>query len=179
MATVLNCVFEAGFCSNHASVKYLIEWMMILILVHYPHHMDGFWACFTRVSSLSGSLPTRKHCITGEIVQLFSSIPAQDHDKTKTSICTFLSVLVHFNVIILHLKDKVKPLMFFLRSDNIVFASPTRRFSLFVKGPAFAQSTGHHPAVVFQPQLQCASVCPAGPEEGLELGGVPGRGRSR
>uniref|UniRef100_A0AAQ4PDT1 tRNA (guanosine(18)-2'-O)-methyltransferase TARBP1 n=1 Tax=Gasterosteus aculeatus aculeatus TaxID=481459 RepID=A0AAQ4PDT1_GASAC len=77
VATVLNCVFEAGFCSNHASVKYLIEWMMILILVHYPHHMDGFWACFTR-----------------------------DHDKTKTSICTFLSVLVHFNVIIPHLKDK-------------------------------------------------------------------------
>uniref|UniRef100_A0A8C3G6W9 tRNA (guanosine(18)-2'-O)-methyltransferase TARBP1 n=1 Tax=Cyclopterus lumpus TaxID=8103 RepID=A0A8C3G6W9_CYCLU len=77
VATVLNCVFEAGFCSNHASVKYQIEWMMILILVHYPHHIDSFWACFNR-----------------------------DHDKTKTSICTFLSVLVHFNVIIPHLQDK-------------------------------------------------------------------------
>ncbi|XP_062422564.1 probable methyltransferase TARBP1 isoform X2 [Pungitius pungitius] len=77
VATVLNCVFEAAFCSNHASVKYLIEWMMILILVRYPHHIDSFWACFTR-----------------------------DHDKTKTSICTFLSVLVHFNVIIPNLKDK-------------------------------------------------------------------------
>uniref|UniRef100_A0A8C3ABZ6 tRNA (guanosine(18)-2'-O)-methyltransferase TARBP1 n=1 Tax=Cyclopterus lumpus TaxID=8103 RepID=A0A8C3ABZ6_CYCLU len=73
VATVLNCVFEAGFCSNHASVKYQIEWMMILILVHYPHHIDSFWACFNR---------------------------------TKTSICTFLSVLVHFNVIIPHLQDK-------------------------------------------------------------------------
>jgi len=50
VATLLNCVFEAGFCSNHASVKYQIEWMMILILVHYPHHIDSFWACFNRVS---------------------------------------------------------------------------------------------------------------------------------
>lgn len=36
----------------------------------------------------------------------------QDHEKTKTSSCTFLSVLVHFNVIIPNLKDKVKPFMF-------------------------------------------------------------------
>ncbi|XP_034754517.1 probable methyltransferase TARBP1 isoform X1 [Etheostoma cragini] len=77
VTTVLNCVFEAGFCSNHASVKYLIEWMMILILIRYPQHMDSFWACFNR-----------------------------DHEKTKTSICTFLSVLVHFNVIVPNLKDK-------------------------------------------------------------------------
>ncbi|XP_037639116.1 probable methyltransferase TARBP1 [Sebastes umbrosus] len=77
VATVLNRVFEAGFCSNQASVKYLIEWMMILILIQYPQHMDSFWACFNR-----------------------------DHDKTKTSICTFLSVLVHFNVIIPNLKDE-------------------------------------------------------------------------
>ncbi|XP_059215853.1 probable methyltransferase TARBP1 [Centropristis striata] len=77
VTAVLNHVFEAGFCSNQASVKYLIEWMMILILVRYPHHIDSFWACFSR-----------------------------DHDKTKTSICTFLSVLVHFNVIIPNLEDK-------------------------------------------------------------------------
>ncbi|XP_049927693.1 probable methyltransferase TARBP1 [Epinephelus moara] len=77
VAAVLNSVFEAGFCSNQASVKYLMEWMMILILVRYPQHMDSFWGCFNR-----------------------------DHDKTKTSICTFLSVLVHFNVIIPNLKDK-------------------------------------------------------------------------
>ncbi|XP_044070837.1 probable methyltransferase TARBP1 [Siniperca chuatsi] len=77
VATLLNSVFEAGFCSNQASVKYLIEWMMILILVHYPQHIDSFWACFN-----------------------------MDHEKTKTSSCTFLSVLVHFDVIIPNLKNK-------------------------------------------------------------------------
>ncbi|KAK5610989.1 hypothetical protein CRENBAI_023524 [Crenichthys baileyi] len=76
--TLLNHVFEAGFCSNQASVKYLIEWMMILILVKYPHHVDRFWTCFNL-----------------------------DHEKTKTSICTFLSVLVHFSVIIPHVENKV------------------------------------------------------------------------
>uniref|UniRef100_A0A3Q2DPR5 Probable methyltransferase TARBP1 n=1 Tax=Cyprinodon variegatus TaxID=28743 RepID=A0A3Q2DPR5_CYPVA len=74
-------VFEAGFCSNQPSVKYLIEWMMILILVKYPHHLDRFWTCFSF-----------------------------DHEKTKTSICTFLSVLVHISVIIPHVEDKVDQL---------------------------------------------------------------------
>ncbi|XP_014895082.1 probable methyltransferase TARBP1 [Poecilia latipinna] len=78
VATLVNHVFEAGFCSNQASVKYLIEWMMILILVKYPHHIDKFWSCFNF-----------------------------DHEKTKTSICTFLSVLVHFSVIVPHVEDKV------------------------------------------------------------------------
>ncbi|XP_067379212.1 probable methyltransferase TARBP1 isoform X1 [Channa argus] len=77
VSTFLNHVFEAGFCSNQSSVKYLIEWMMILILFHYPQHMDSFWDCFSK-----------------------------DHEKTKTSICTFLSVLVHFSVIIPNIKDK-------------------------------------------------------------------------
>ncbi|XP_028279026.1 probable methyltransferase TARBP1 [Parambassis ranga] len=77
VATLLNHVFEAGFCSNQASVKYLIEWMMILILVQYPQHINSFWACFN-----------------------------MDHEQTKTSVCTFLSVLVHFNVIIPNIKDK-------------------------------------------------------------------------
>ncbi|XP_019950086.2 probable methyltransferase TARBP1 [Paralichthys olivaceus] len=81
VSTLLNRVFEAGFCSNQASVKYLIEWMMILILTHHPQHMDRFWACFNT-----------------------------DHEKTKTSICTFLSVLVHFNIIIPNLKDKAAQL---------------------------------------------------------------------
>ncbi|TWW78763.1 putative methyltransferase TARBP1 [Takifugu flavidus] len=75
--TVADRVFEAGFCSNQASVKYLIEWMMVLILVYYPHHMDNFWTCFSK-----------------------------DHEKTKTSSCTFLSVLVHFNVIMPKLQDQ-------------------------------------------------------------------------
>uniref|UniRef100_A0A3Q3SXK3 tRNA (guanosine(18)-2'-O)-methyltransferase TARBP1 n=1 Tax=Mastacembelus armatus TaxID=205130 RepID=A0A3Q3SXK3_9TELE len=81
VATLLNHVFEAGFCSNQASVKYLIEWTMILILVHHPQHMDSFWACFN-----------------------------MDHERTKTSICTFLSVLVHFSVIIPNLKNKTAQL---------------------------------------------------------------------
>lgn len=41
-------------------------------------------------------------------------VSVQDHEKTKTSSCTFLSVLVHFNVIIPKLKDEVNSLMFFL-----------------------------------------------------------------
>ncbi|XP_034465006.1 probable methyltransferase TARBP1 [Hippoglossus hippoglossus] len=81
VSTLLNHVFEAGFCSNQASVKYLIEWMMILILTDHPQHMDRFWACFNT-----------------------------DQEKTKTSVCTFLSVLVHFNIIIPNLKDKAEQL---------------------------------------------------------------------
>ncbi|KAM7385725.1 hypothetical protein PAMP_001787 [Pampus punctatissimus] len=71
------CPANVVVTSNQASVKYLIEWMMILILVQYPQHVDSFWACFS-----------------------------MDHERTKTSICTFLSVLVHFNVIIPLLKDQ-------------------------------------------------------------------------
>ncbi|KAM6916473.1 putative methyltransferase TARBP1 [Xenentodon cancila] len=76
--TLLNHVFRAGLCSNQASVKYLIEWTMILILVRYPQHIDSFWTCFNMY-----------------------------HEKTKTSVCTFLSVLVHFSVIVPHLQDEV------------------------------------------------------------------------
>ncbi|XP_024153483.1 probable methyltransferase TARBP1 isoform X2 [Oryzias melastigma] len=76
--TLLKPVFEAGFGSNHASVKYLIEWMMVLILVRCPQHIESLWVCFSKA-----------------------------HEHTKTSICTFLSVLVHLNVIVPHLKDKV------------------------------------------------------------------------
>ncbi|KAM4607139.1 putative methyltransferase TARBP1 [Polymixia lowei] len=77
VATLLNHVFEAAFCSNQASVKYLIEWMMILILVRYPQYIESFWTCFS-----------------------------MDQEKTKTSICTFLSVLVHLNIIMPKLEDK-------------------------------------------------------------------------
>uniref|UniRef100_A0A3Q2DNV6 Probable methyltransferase TARBP1 n=1 Tax=Cyprinodon variegatus TaxID=28743 RepID=A0A3Q2DNV6_CYPVA len=87
VATLLNSVFEAGFCSNQPSVKYLIEWMMILILVKYPHHLDRFWTCFSF-----------------------------DHEKTKTSICTFLSVLVHISVIIPHVDQLRKALDIILQS---------------------------------------------------------------
>ncbi|XP_077352092.1 tRNA (guanosine(18)-2'-O)-methyltransferase TARBP1 isoform X2 [Festucalex cinctus] len=69
--SILNSIFEAGFCSNQASVKYLIEWTIILILVRYPQQIDRFWACFN-----------------------------MHHEGTKTGICTFLAVLVHFAIII-------------------------------------------------------------------------------
>ncbi|XP_035982429.1 LOW QUALITY PROTEIN: probable methyltransferase TARBP1 [Fundulus heteroclitus] len=78
VATLLDHVFEAGFSSNQPSVKYLIEWAMILILVKYPHHLDRFWTCFSL-----------------------------DQEKTKTSVCTFLSVLVHLSVIVPHVEEKV------------------------------------------------------------------------
>ncbi|XP_061692708.1 probable methyltransferase TARBP1 isoform X2 [Syngnathoides biaculeatus] len=76
VASILSSVFEAGFCSNQASVKYMIEWTMILILVHYPKYIDSFWACFN-----------------------------MHHEGTKTGICTFFAVLVHFSVIIPKLQD--------------------------------------------------------------------------
>lgn len=50
VASILSSIFEAGFCSNQASVKYLIEWTVILILVRYPQQIDNFWACFNMVS---------------------------------------------------------------------------------------------------------------------------------
>ena len=49
MASLLGDAFAAGFCSNQASVKYLIEWTMILILLRYPEHMESFWGCFSMV----------------------------------------------------------------------------------------------------------------------------------
>lgn len=73
VTSLVSRVFEAGFCSNQASVKYLIEWMMILILVRYPRHMDAFWACFSMVGSRSGHLSIRKYCSMSETVQLLSS----------------------------------------------------------------------------------------------------------
>ncbi|XP_077438327.1 tRNA (guanosine(18)-2'-O)-methyltransferase TARBP1 isoform X2 [Vanacampus margaritifer] len=76
VASILNSIFEAGFCSNQASVKYLIEWTIILILVRYPQQIDRFWACFN-----------------------------MHHEGTKTGICTFLAVLMHFAVIIPTLND--------------------------------------------------------------------------
>ncbi|XP_043111984.1 probable methyltransferase TARBP1 isoform X2 [Puntigrus tetrazona] len=75
--SVLSHVCEAGFCSNQASVKYLIEWTLILVLHQNPSHIQNLWNCFS-----------------------------VDHEKTKTSICTFLSVLVHLNVLLPVLQDK-------------------------------------------------------------------------
>ncbi|CAM4725685.1 unnamed protein product [Leuciscus chuanchicus] len=44
---VLSHVCEAGFCSNQASVKYLIEWTLILILHLNPSRIQNLWNCFS------------------------------------------------------------------------------------------------------------------------------------
>ncbi|KAJ8248276.1 hypothetical protein GJAV_G00240270 [Gymnothorax javanicus] len=77
--TVLGRVYEAGFCSNQASVKYLIEWILVLIFSKHPALIDSLWACFS-----------------------------VDQEKTKTSICTFLSVLVHLDIILPGVDDKTQ-----------------------------------------------------------------------
>ncbi|XP_028325214.1 probable methyltransferase TARBP1 isoform X2 [Gouania willdenowi] len=81
MDTLSTRVFEAGLCANQPSVKYLIEWMMIVILIRFPQYIETFWNYFNT-----------------------------DHEHTKTSVCTFLSVLVHFNHILPNLKDKAAQL---------------------------------------------------------------------
>lgn len=134
---VLSHVCDAGFCSNQASVKYLIEWTLILILHQYPCHIQNLWNCFSLVSLNSwfitaSSVPNLCHrlnlkltipsfeyffsevqknaCNKMNYVVVFdiSIFVLQDHEKTKTSICTFLSVLVHLNVLLPKLDEKVQ-----------------------------------------------------------------------
>ncbi|NXY47169.1 TARB1 methyltransferase, partial [Ceuthmochares aereus] len=73
----LDKVFQAGFGNNQASVKYIIEWIIILSLHKYPQFLNKFWDCF---------------CYSEE--------------KLKTSICTFLSVLLHFDIILQNTSEK-------------------------------------------------------------------------
>uniref|UniRef100_A0A8C4YJT7 tRNA (guanosine(18)-2'-O)-methyltransferase TARBP1 n=1 Tax=Gopherus evgoodei TaxID=1825980 RepID=A0A8C4YJT7_9SAUR len=77
----LDKIFQAGFGNNQASIKYLIEWIIILILQRYPQCLEKFWNCFSY----------------GE-------------EKLKTSICTFLSVLSHFDIILENTSEK-KPVL--------------------------------------------------------------------
>ncbi|XP_064269887.1 probable methyltransferase TARBP1 isoform X2 [Passer domesticus] len=74
----LDRVFQAGFSNNQASVKYFIEWIVILTLHKYPQFLDKFWDCF-----------------------------CYDEEKLKKSICTFLSVLAHFDIILQNTSEKV------------------------------------------------------------------------
>ncbi|XP_050172508.1 probable methyltransferase TARBP1 isoform X2 [Myiozetetes cayanensis] len=73
----LDKVFQAGFSNNQASVKYFIEWIVILSLHKYPQFLNKFWDCF-----------------------------CYDEEKLKTSICTFLSVLAHFDIILQNTSEK-------------------------------------------------------------------------
>ncbi|XP_042673501.1 probable methyltransferase TARBP1 [Centrocercus urophasianus] len=78
---ILDKVFQAGFSNNQASVKYFIEWIVILSLHKYPQFLNKFWDCF-----------------------------CYDEEKLKTSICTFLSVLSHFDTILQNTLEK-KPIV--------------------------------------------------------------------
>ncbi|NXC77035.1 TARB1 methyltransferase, partial [Anhinga anhinga] len=73
----LDKVFQAGFGNNQASVKYFIEWIVILSLHKYPQFLNKFWDCF-----------------------------CYDEEKLKTSICTFLSVLSHFDIVLQNTSEK-------------------------------------------------------------------------
>uniref|UniRef100_A0A674K605 tRNA (guanosine(18)-2'-O)-methyltransferase TARBP1 n=1 Tax=Terrapene triunguis TaxID=2587831 RepID=A0A674K605_9SAUR len=77
----LDKIFQAGFGNNQASIKYLIEWIIILILHRYPQCLENFWNCF-----------------------------CYGEEKLKTSICTFLSVLSHFDIILENTSEK-KPIL--------------------------------------------------------------------
>uniref|UniRef100_A0A5F9DV97 tRNA (guanosine(18)-2'-O)-methyltransferase TARBP1 n=1 Tax=Oryctolagus cuniculus TaxID=9986 RepID=A0A5F9DV97_RABIT len=74
---IIDKIFQAGFVNNQASIKYFIEWIIILILHKFPQFLPKFWDCLS----------------CGE-------------DKFKTSICTFLSVLTHLDVITQNIPEK-------------------------------------------------------------------------
>ncbi|XP_036210400.1 probable methyltransferase TARBP1 isoform X3 [Myotis myotis] len=74
---IIDKIFQAGFINSQASIKYYIEWIIILILHKFPQFLPKFWDCFS----------------CGE-------------EHLKTSICTFLSVLSHLDIIIQNLPEK-------------------------------------------------------------------------
>ncbi|XP_067844711.1 probable methyltransferase TARBP1 isoform X2 [Heptranchias perlo] len=77
LSSIIETVYQSGLSDNQASVKYLIEWFIILILQKCPDFIDSFWRCFS-----------------------------YNPESTKTSICTFLAVLVHINVILKNTSKK-------------------------------------------------------------------------
>nr|XP_030695450.1 probable methyltransferase TARBP1 [Globicephala melas] len=70
-------IFQAGFINNQASIKYFIEWIIILILHKFPQFLPKFWDCFSYAE-----------------------------ENLKTSICTFLSVLSHLDIITENIPEK-------------------------------------------------------------------------
>uniref|UniRef100_A0A8C6DMN6 TAR (HIV-1) RNA binding protein 1 n=1 Tax=Moschus moschiferus TaxID=68415 RepID=A0A8C6DMN6_MOSMO len=74
---IIDKIFQAGFINNQASIKYFIEWIIILILHKFPQFLPKFWNCFSY----------------GE-------------ENLKTSICTFLSVLSHLDIITENILEK-------------------------------------------------------------------------
>uniref|UniRef100_G1L9G6 tRNA (guanosine(18)-2'-O)-methyltransferase TARBP1 n=1 Tax=Ailuropoda melanoleuca TaxID=9646 RepID=G1L9G6_AILME len=78
---IIDKIFQAGFINTQASIKYFIEWIIILILHKFPQFLLKFWDCFSY----------------GE-------------ENLKTSICTFLSVLSHLDIITQNIPEK-KPVL--------------------------------------------------------------------
>ncbi|XP_032098206.1 probable methyltransferase TARBP1 isoform X2 [Sapajus apella] len=74
---IIDRIFQAGFINNQASIKYFIEWIIILILHKFPQFLPKFWDCFSY----------------GE-------------ENLKTSICTFLAVLSHLDIITQNIPEK-------------------------------------------------------------------------
>ncbi|XP_059963915.1 probable methyltransferase TARBP1 isoform X2 [Mesoplodon densirostris] len=48
---IIDKIFQAGFINNQASIKYFIEWIIILILHKFPQFLPKFWDCFSYTSS--------------------------------------------------------------------------------------------------------------------------------
>ncbi|PKU48563.1 hypothetical protein llap_1099 [Limosa lapponica baueri] len=109
---ILDKVFQAGFGNNQASVKYFIEWIVILSLHKYPQILNKFWDCFS-----------------------------YDEEKLKTSICTFLSVLSHFDIVLQNTLEKTifytLPRLSELAEDEWISISKFDRFTDVRLPPTF------------------------------------------
>ncbi|XP_060047959.1 probable methyltransferase TARBP1 isoform X2 [Erinaceus europaeus] len=81
LTRIIDKIFQAGFTNNQASIKYYIEWIIILILHKFPQFLPKFWDCFS-----------------------------YSEESFKTSICTFLSVLSHTDIITENIPEK-KPIL--------------------------------------------------------------------
>ncbi|XP_019507342.1 PREDICTED: probable methyltransferase TARBP1 [Hipposideros armiger] len=49
---IIDKIFQAGFINNQASIKYYIEWIIILILHKFPQFLPKFWDCFSYVRTM-------------------------------------------------------------------------------------------------------------------------------
>ncbi|XP_069786930.1 probable methyltransferase TARBP1 isoform X2 [Narcine bancroftii] len=47
LSGIIEAVFRSGLSDNQASVKYFIEWFIILVLQKCPEFIDSFWRCFS------------------------------------------------------------------------------------------------------------------------------------
>ncbi|XP_024894839.1 probable methyltransferase TARBP1 [Pteropus alecto] len=109
---IIDKIFQAGFINNQASVKYYIEWIIILILHKFPQFLPKFWDCFS----------------DGE-------------ENLKTSICTFLSVLSHLDVITQNIPEKtifyILPRLSGLVEDEWIATDKFARFTDIPSDSAF------------------------------------------